>query len=512
MQKNITVQDIDDIVAEIRSKVDIKPRIGMILGSGLSEFAESVENAVSIPFGDLPHWPVSTVKGHAGRLEIGQLEGQDVFVLQGRIHFYEGYTMSQVTLPVRVMQRLGVEIMIVTNAAGGIADEHRPGDVMLITDHINFPGLVGNSPLHGPNLDEFGPRFPDMTETYSKRLHQLARLEAKKLGIRLHEGVYAALTGPCYETPAEIKMLRSLGADAVGMSTVPEAIVANHMGMEILAISCITNAAAGISDQKLSHAEVTDVAAMVKDDFTRLVSIIVEHFDREAEEPVQEKTTETTTKGDKDKSLSQYIDHTLLKPDATVEQIEKLCKEAIDHGFKTVCLNSANIALAAKLLENKSPLPIAVVGFPLGAAMTSSKAFETKEAINAGAKEIDMVINIGALKAKDYRKVMTDIQAVVDAARPYPVKVIIETGSLTEDEKIVACSLSKAAGAAYVKTSTGFADGGATAEDFALMRRIVGDDVGVKASGGIKTKDDAKRMIEAGASRIGASASVDIVS
>ncbi|MCG8333348.1 MAG: deoxyribose-phosphate aldolase [Proteobacteria bacterium] len=227
---------------------------------------------------------------------------------------------------------------------------------------------------------------------------------------------------------------------------------------------------------------------------------------------MQEKSTETKKKTEGDKSLSQYIDHTLLKPDATVEEIEKLCKEAVDHGFKTVCLNSANIDLAASLLENKSPLPIAVVGFPLGAAMTSSKAFETKEAIKAGAREIDMVINIGALKAKNYRKVMTDIQAVVDAARPYPVKVIIEASSLNEDEKIVACALSKSAGAAYVKTSTGFADGGATADDIALMRRIVGDDVGVKASGGIKTKEDANRMIEAGASRIGASASVEIVS
>jgi deoxyribose-phosphate aldolase len=307
-------------------------------------------------------------------------------------------------------------------------------------------------------------------------------------------------------------MLRILGADAVGMSTVPEAIVANQMGMEILGISCVTNAAAGISDLKLSHAEVTDVAARVKGDFTKLISYIVEQFDQQGEESMQAKTNETGGAGIKGSELAHYIDHTLLKPEATEAEIKKLCQEAVDYGFKTVCLNSANVPLAAKLLENKTPNVTAVVGFPLGAALTSSKAFETKEAIKSGAKEIDMVINIGALKAKDYRKVMTDIQAVVDAARPCPVKVIIETSSLNEDEKIVACALSKAAGAAFVKTSTGFAAGGAKAEDIALMRRIVGDEMGIKASGGIKTSADAKKMIEAGATRIGASSSVAIVS
>ncbi len=213
----------------------------------------------------------------------------------------------------------------------------------------------------------------------------------------------------------------------------------------------------------------------------------------------------------KEQKLADLIDHTLLKPEATDAQIEQLCKEAIEYSFKTVCVNSANIPLAAKLLENQVTVPIAVVGFPLGAAITSSKAFETKEAINAGAKEIDMVINIGALKAKDYRKTMLDIQAVVEAAKPYPVKVIIETSLLTEDEKIAACVLSKSAGADFVKTSTGFSGGGATVEDIALMRRIVGEDIGVKASGGVKTNEDAKKMIEAGASRIGASSSIDIV-
>lgn len=208
--------------------------------------------------------------------------------------------------------------------------------------------------------------------------------------------------------------------------------------------------------------------------------------------------------------LAQYIDHTILKPDATEEDITRICQEAIDNNFKTVCVNSSNISLATELLKNQKSVPIAVVGFPLGAATALSKAYEAKEAIKDGAKEIDMVINLGALKAKNYQKVLADIQTVVDASSPHPVKVIIETSSLNEDEKIIACSLSKAAGAAFVKTSTGFAEAGATVEDIALMRRIVGDNMGIKASGGIKTKEDALKMIEAGATRIGASASVEI--
>ncbi|MCP4753837.1 MAG: deoxyribose-phosphate aldolase [Proteobacteria bacterium] len=210
--------------------------------------------------------------------------------------------------------------------------------------------------------------------------------------------------------------------------------------------------------------------------------------------------------------LADYIDHTLLKPEATEADIEKLCREAVEHGFKAVCVNSSNVALAAELLKDQKPVPVAVVGFPLGAAISSSKAFEAKEAVKVGAKEIDMVVNLGALKAKHYRRVVTDIQTVVTAVAPYPVKVIIETGSLNTEEKTIACALAKAAGAVFVKTSTGFGEGGAVAEDVALMRRIVGGDMGVKASGGIKTKEDALKMIEAGATRLGTSASVDIVS
>ncbi len=242
MQENLTIKEIDDVVAAIRSRIDAKPRIGLILGSGLSDFANSVENVTSIPFGDLPHWPVSTVKGHSGHLLLGQLEGQDVFVMQGRIHFYEGYTMQQVTLPVRVMQRMGVEIMIVTNAAGGIADAHKPGDVMLITDHVNFPGLVGQSPMHGPNLDEFGPRFPDMTQAYDPELLELARKIANENDVPFHEGVYIGLSGPSFETPAELRFLKMIG-DSVGMSTVSEVSVARHGGMRVLGISGISNKA-----------------------------------------------------------------------------------------------------------------------------------------------------------------------------------------------------------------------------------------------------------------------------
>lgn len=211
------------------------------------------------------------------------------------------------------------------------------------------------------------------------------------------------------------------------------------------------------------------------------------------------------------KDLAPYIDHTLLKPDATREDLIKLCDEARRYGFATVCVNSSNVGLCARLLHGSSVKPIAVVGFPLGAATTSAKVFETREAIRAGAAEIDMVIHIGQLKAKNYAYVECDIREVVQAAKPRPVKVILETGALTRDEKVIGCALAKAAGAAFVKTSTGFGPGGATAEDIALMRAVVGEDVGVKASGGVRTTADAQRMVEAGANRLGASASVAIV-
>ncbi len=505
MKSNL-VSQLNESAEYIKGKISDKPDIAIVLGSGLGSLADLIENQVRIPYNDIPSFARSTVEGHAGELIYGELNKKKVLCMKGRFHYYEGYPFDVVTYPLKVFRVLGIRKLILTNAVGGINLEYKAGDFMIIRDHLN---MMGSNPLIGGNCDELGPRFPDMSEIYSSRLRELAKHTGQKLGVELKEGVYVALTGPSYETPSEIKMLRMLGADAVGMSTAPEAVVASHMEMETLAISCVTNAAAGIDDQKLSHDEVTAVADRVKNDFTRLISHIVDQFDTLPEKTMSEKPIEA--KPERTKNMADYLDHTLLKPEATDAEIEKLCKEATEHGFRTVCLNSANIALAAKLLENQKPEPIAVVGFPLGAATTSSKAFETKEAIKSGAREIDMVINIGALKAKDYRKVMLDVQAVVDAARPYPVKVIIETSSLNEDEKIVACALSKSAGAAYVKTSTGFADGGATTEDVALMKRIVGDDVGVKASGGIRTTDDAEKMIAAGATRIGASASVEIV-
>jgi deoxyribose-phosphate aldolase len=215
--------------------------------------------------------------------------------------------------------------------------------------------------------------------------------------------------------------------------------------------------------------------------------------------------------GDSSARIASYIDHTLLKPEASREEVIKLAEEARKHGFATVCVNSVNVAQAARILAGSKTVPIAVVGFPLGAALPSAKAFEAREAVRCGAKEIDMVINLGALKARDYALVFKDISLVVEASRPHPVKVILETSQLTHEEKISGCALSKAAGAAFVKTSTGFSSGGATAEDVALMRKVVGDDVGVKASGGVRSSEDAMKMIQAGANRIGASASVAII-
>ncbi len=263
MKEEITIKEIDEVVDAIRAKTELKPRVGMILGSGLSALAEAIENATIIPTGELPHWPHSTVKGHAGRLVIGQLEGQDVFVLQGRIHFYEGYTMQQVTLPVRVMQRMGIEMMIVTNAAGGIADAHKPGDIMLINDHINMPGLVGQSPMHGPNLDEFGPRFPYMTEAYDRKLLALARKVAAERDIPCHEGVYVGLSGPSFETPAELRFLKMIGGDSVGMSTVTEVSVARHGGTRVLGISGISNKAHTELAFVASHDDVLEAGKLI---------------------------------------------------------------------------------------------------------------------------------------------------------------------------------------------------------------------------------------------------------
>ncbi len=263
MQTYLTLQEIDEVVEAIRARTSYQPKTAIILGSGLNGLAESVKEADRIPFGELPHFPVSTVQGHTGRLVIGELEGQVVFVMQGRIHFYEGYSMAQVTLPIRVMQRLGIQTLIVTNAAGGVHPDFKPGEVMLITDNLNLMGMAGANPLFGPNLDEFGPRFPDMSQAYDHSLCDLARRAAKENNITLREGVYAGLSGPSFESPADLRFLRIIGADAVGMSTVSEVIVARHGGMRVLGFSGISNKANLDGSTVTTHEEVIEAGKVI---------------------------------------------------------------------------------------------------------------------------------------------------------------------------------------------------------------------------------------------------------
>jgi len=246
--------------------------IGVVLGSGLGAFADTLQNRFETPYRDIAGWPPSTAVGHAGKLVTGLLGEIEVVVLSGRAHYYEGYTGEQVTLGIRELGKRGVDRVILTNAAGGIDPELHAGDLVLISDHIN---LMGTNPLIGHNDDSLGPRFPDMTEAYSREYREIARRTGAELGIELKEAVYAGLLGPSYETPAEIRFLRTIGAGLVGMSTVPEAIVANHMGMKVLAISCVTNMAAGISAQKLVHQEVLDVGARVRDTLIRLLNAVI---------------------------------------------------------------------------------------------------------------------------------------------------------------------------------------------------------------------------------------------
>jgi len=237
----ITIEQINTAAELIRGRTQHRPTVGLILGSGLGPLADQIEAADIIPFGEIPHFPVSTVWGHTGRLVIGRLEGQAILAMQGRAHYYEGYSMAQITLPIRVMQALGIQVLIVTNAAGGLAPDWQPGDLMLITDHINLIGMVGLNPLRGPNLEEFGPRFPDMSQAYDPELRQMARQAAEQAGILLREGVYTGLGGPSFETPAELRLLRAIGTDAVGMSTTTEVTVARHGGMRVLGLSGIGN-------------------------------------------------------------------------------------------------------------------------------------------------------------------------------------------------------------------------------------------------------------------------------
>ena len=257
-------QELRQALARIRQKTDAKPRLGLVLGSGLGEYGDHLPNAIAVPYGEIPHMPVSTVAGHKGQFLINE----DVVCMQGRFHYYEGYDMNEVVMGVRLMRLMGVKTLVLTNAAGGVEPTFAEGTLMLLTDHINF---MGQNPLRGPNLDFLGPRFPDMSHCYSLRLRHMAKQTASTLGILLAEGVYCAFSGPSYETPEEVRMARKMGAQAVGMSTVPECIAAVHCGMEVLGISCITNAAAGVKDQSLSHQNIIAVTQRVKGDFTRLI-------------------------------------------------------------------------------------------------------------------------------------------------------------------------------------------------------------------------------------------------
>ncbi len=268
-----TLADYDEAAQSILARTSHLPRVGLILGSGLSPLANQVAETESIPYAEIPYFPVSTVAGHAGRLVIGELAGVSVCVMQGRFHYYEGYSLQQVTLPVRVMQRMGIETLIVTNAAGGLNPDFSVGDLMLIEDHINFLGMTGANPLMGPNLEAFGTRFPPANRIYTPALRELADQVAADHQIDLQHGVYVVLSGPNFETAAEVRMLRSWGADAVGMSTVPETLVAHHAGMEVLGISTITNIA--IDDlnaaDEPTHEDVTEAGQIIVPKLVRLL-------------------------------------------------------------------------------------------------------------------------------------------------------------------------------------------------------------------------------------------------
>jgi len=266
---------INKAVDAVRKRTKMQPAVGVVLGSGLGSVCEAIDIETSIPYAEIPGAKASTVIGHSGQMVFGRVGKLPVVILSGRMHFYEGYEMPEVMLLSRIIGRLGIKKLLVTNAAGGVNTSFKAGDLMLISDHINFMGV---NPLRGPNIDELGLRFPDMSEAYPEDLRKVAKDVAKKLGLKLQEGVYLALSGPTYETPAEIRAFRTLGADAVGMSTVPEVIAMAHMNIPVLGISLITNMAAGVLKQKLHHQEVMDTAARVQKDFTTLVLGILERF------------------------------------------------------------------------------------------------------------------------------------------------------------------------------------------------------------------------------------------
>lgn len=271
MKEYFTLAEIDEVAQSIRNSTKYQPKVGLILGSGLGDLANSIEDPDFIPYTNLPYWPKSTVHGHSGQLVIGKLEGQTVITMQGRAHYYEGYSMAEVTLPVRVMQRLGVEILIVTNAAGAINPKYVPGDVMFLSDHIAMIAMTGNNPLRGPNLDEFGPRFPDMSQAYDRDLLGKAKLIADKNNIQTFSGVYVSLSGPSFESPADLRFLRAIGADAVGMSTVPEVIIARHGGLRVLGISGISNKANLDGTTITTHDEVLEAGKLLVPRLTIIV-------------------------------------------------------------------------------------------------------------------------------------------------------------------------------------------------------------------------------------------------
>lgn len=278
MEKYFTLDEIDETSNIIRERIKETPQISMILGSGLGSLAESVEDPTFIDYQELPHWPVSTVIGHKGRLVIGRLENQNVMIMQGRTHYYEGYSMTEIGFPVRVMHRLGIETMIVTNAAGAVNPDFNPGEIMLITDHLNIIGMVGLNPLRGANIEEIGPRFPDMSQAYDRELCQLARDIAKKKNIILHEGVYACLAGPSFETPADLRFLEKVGVDAVGMSTVPEVITARHGGMRVLGVSGISNKANLDGSTITTHEEVLEAGDKIVPQLLSLIQNLLKQL------------------------------------------------------------------------------------------------------------------------------------------------------------------------------------------------------------------------------------------
>jgi len=280
MSKYYTRQEYEEAKDLIQGRSSYRPQIGMILGSGLNPLAEAVKDADRISYADIPHFPRPTVEGHAGQLVLGRLQGADVAIMQGRVHFYEGYPIQQVVLPVRVMQVLGIQTLIVTNAGGGLNPQFQAGELMLIADHLNFIGMTGNNPLFGPNDESFGPRFPDMSQAYDPELRSIAREVAREHEIPLHEGVYAGLSGPSFETPAEIRFLRSIGADAVGMSTVPEVIVARHGGIRVLGVSGISNVlvAEASADHVTTHEEVLAAGQQIVPRLTTLICGVLDRL------------------------------------------------------------------------------------------------------------------------------------------------------------------------------------------------------------------------------------------